>query len=212
MDMKTSGIDVSKNIFHVIGTHRAGKPLFKYKFTRQKLSEFGAKHPLCLIDMEACAASQHLARKLYVRTAVRSQAMVAARLSCCGRSKTLPVWPFPARGGREDAYRGLAPQNPSCVLGRDERARGGASLWDFVRECEEDAWVFGATGLSAYRTDSPTEAERVYRDHRWMAEGRSRSGAQATPHHFARSSGPSPRHRRGRQPKLLLQKPFQNDR
>lgn len=63
MDITTLGIDVSKNSFHVIGTNRAGKPLFRQKFTRQKLSEFVANHPPCLIGMEACPGSQHLARK-----------------------------------------------------------------------------------------------------------------------------------------------------
>jgi len=32
MDITTLGIDVSKNSFHVIGTDRAGKPLFRQKF------------------------------------------------------------------------------------------------------------------------------------------------------------------------------------
>lgn len=63
MDITTLGIDVSKNSFHVIGTNRAGKPIFRQKFTRTKLSEFVANHPPCLIGMEACPGSQHLARK-----------------------------------------------------------------------------------------------------------------------------------------------------
>ena len=63
MDITTLGIDFSKNSFHVIGTNRAGKPLFRQKFTRQKLSEFIANHPPCLIGMEACPGSQHLARR-----------------------------------------------------------------------------------------------------------------------------------------------------
>ena len=63
MDITTLGIDVSKNTFHIVGTNRAGKPLYREKFTRQKLAEFVANHPPCLIGMEACAGSQHLARK-----------------------------------------------------------------------------------------------------------------------------------------------------
>lgn len=64
MDITTLGIDVSKNSFHVIGTNRAGKPHFRQKFTRTKLSEFVADHPPCLIGMGACPGSQHLARKV----------------------------------------------------------------------------------------------------------------------------------------------------
>jgi transposase len=63
MDITTLAIDVSKNIFHVVGTNRAGKPLFRDKFTRRKLAEFIAKHPPCLIGMEACPDAQHFARK-----------------------------------------------------------------------------------------------------------------------------------------------------
>lgn len=63
MDITTLGIDVSKNSFHVVGANRAGKPLFREKFTRQMLAEFIANHPPCLIGMEACPGSQHLARK-----------------------------------------------------------------------------------------------------------------------------------------------------
>jgi len=63
MDITTLGIDVGKNTFHVIGTNRAGKSQLRQKFTRQKLAEFVAKHPPCLIGMEACPGSQHLARK-----------------------------------------------------------------------------------------------------------------------------------------------------
>lgn len=63
MDITTLGIDVSKNSFHVIGANRAGKPVFRQKFTRQKLTEFIANHPPCLIGMEACPGSQHFARK-----------------------------------------------------------------------------------------------------------------------------------------------------
>ena len=47
MDITTLGIDVSKNSFHVIGANRAGKPVFRQKFTRQKLTEFIANHPPC---------------------------------------------------------------------------------------------------------------------------------------------------------------------
>lgn len=43
MDTTTLGIDVSKNILHVVGTNRAGRPLLKNKFSRQKLAEFVAR-------------------------------------------------------------------------------------------------------------------------------------------------------------------------
>ena len=64
MDITTLGIDVGKNVFHVIGTNRAGKPSFKQKLTRQKLSDFIARHPPCLVGMEACGGTHYWAREL----------------------------------------------------------------------------------------------------------------------------------------------------
>lgn len=62
MEIKTLGIDVGKTWFHLIGCNRAGKPVVKHKFNRGQLVQFVASLPICLIGMEACPGSQHLAR------------------------------------------------------------------------------------------------------------------------------------------------------
>ena len=49
----------------------------------------------------------------------------------------------------------------ACRDGMSERA-GGASFRDFAREREEDAELFGASGLSADGTGSAPEAGRVH--------------------------------------------------
>ncbi len=59
----TLGIDVGKSTFHVVGTTHTGKPVFRQQFSRAKLAEFVATHSRCVIGMEACAGSQHLARQ-----------------------------------------------------------------------------------------------------------------------------------------------------
>lgn len=60
----TYGIDNGKNLFHVAGLDKAGRPQLRTKFKRDTLLQFFANVPLALIAMEACPGSQWLARKL----------------------------------------------------------------------------------------------------------------------------------------------------
>jgi transposase len=62
MEIKTIGIDVGKSWFHLVGCNRAGKPVSRHKLNRGQLAQFIANLPQCLIGMEACPGSQHLAR------------------------------------------------------------------------------------------------------------------------------------------------------
>ena len=63
MNIATLGIDIGKTWFHVVGTNVNGKPLFQKKLHRPKLMQFIGTCQPCLIGMEACAGSQHLARR-----------------------------------------------------------------------------------------------------------------------------------------------------
>lgn len=62
MEIKTVGIDVGKSWFHLVGCNRAGRPVTRHKLNRGQLAQFIANLPQCLIGMEACPGSQHLAR------------------------------------------------------------------------------------------------------------------------------------------------------
>jgi transposase len=62
MDITTVGIDVVKSWFYLMGCNRVGKPLMRKKLNRPQLIQFFANLPQCLIGMEACPGSQHLAR------------------------------------------------------------------------------------------------------------------------------------------------------
>lgn len=64
MDIKTLGIDIGKNKFHLHGVNEKGKMVLKKAMTRQKLYEFMANLPPCLVGMEACGGAHHLARTL----------------------------------------------------------------------------------------------------------------------------------------------------
>jgi transposase len=64
MDIKTIGIDIGKNKFHLHGVNEKGKVVLRKEMTRQKLYEFMANLTPCLVGMEACGGAHHLARLL----------------------------------------------------------------------------------------------------------------------------------------------------
>jgi transposase len=57
------GIDIGKSVFHVVGLDTAGKPVFRSRFTRERLIEFLARAAPTAVGMEACPGSNWLARK-----------------------------------------------------------------------------------------------------------------------------------------------------
>ncbi|MDA8364526.1 MAG: IS110 family transposase [Gammaproteobacteria bacterium] len=63
MTIKTLGIDIGKSTFHLFGLDERGRPELKQKLTREKLMRFIANLPACVIGMESCPGSQHLARR-----------------------------------------------------------------------------------------------------------------------------------------------------
>ena len=58
------GIDIGKNVFHLIGLDKRGAIVLKAKLLRSQLESRLANLPPCLIGMEACAGSHHVSRKL----------------------------------------------------------------------------------------------------------------------------------------------------
>ena len=58
------GVDLGKNIFHVVGTNPAGNIIQRVKFRRDTLLAFFERAEPALVGMEACPGSQWLARKL----------------------------------------------------------------------------------------------------------------------------------------------------
>ena len=58
------GIDIGKNIFHLIGLDGCGVIVLKAKLSRGQLENRLANLPPCLIGMEACVGSHHLSRRL----------------------------------------------------------------------------------------------------------------------------------------------------
>ena len=57
------GVDIGKNIFHVVGVDTTGQPVQKVRFRRDTLLQFFERAEPALIGMESCPGSQWLARK-----------------------------------------------------------------------------------------------------------------------------------------------------
>src|SRR5271157_3542083 len=58
------GIDIGKNVFHLIGLDKRGAIVLKAKLSRGQLESRLANLPPCLIGMEACVGAHHLSRRL----------------------------------------------------------------------------------------------------------------------------------------------------
>ena len=58
------GIDIGKNLFHVVGLDPTGAPIQKVTFRRETLLQFFERASPTLVGMEACPGSQWLARKI----------------------------------------------------------------------------------------------------------------------------------------------------
>ena len=60
----TIGIDLAKNVFAIHGTDEKGHRTIRKELRRDKMAEFFANLPPCLIGMEACGSAHYWARKL----------------------------------------------------------------------------------------------------------------------------------------------------
>jgi transposase len=60
----TIGIDIGKNVFHLIGLDQRGHVVLQLKTSRAQLDRRLANVPRCLIGMEACSGAHHIGRRL----------------------------------------------------------------------------------------------------------------------------------------------------
>jgi transposase len=63
-DAAVYGIDIGKNIFHVVGLDATGQPIQRARFRRETLLVFFERATPAIVGMEACPGSQWLARKI----------------------------------------------------------------------------------------------------------------------------------------------------
>lgn len=64
MQITTIGLDLAKNVFHLVGLNRAGKMQMRKKLKRSQMQTYFANLPVCTVAMEACASAHYWGREL----------------------------------------------------------------------------------------------------------------------------------------------------
>ena len=63
-DVSVIGIDIGKDVFHLVGFAAAGKIAFRRKIKRLALAETFKKLPPCIVGLEACLSAHFVSRTL----------------------------------------------------------------------------------------------------------------------------------------------------
>jgi len=64
MDITTVGLDLAKNVFHLVGVNAGGQERMKKRLSRSQVLKVFGNLPRCLIGMEACGSAHYFAREL----------------------------------------------------------------------------------------------------------------------------------------------------
>lgn len=64
MNITTVGLDLAKDVFHIVGLDAHGHEKMKMRLSRNRVLKHFTNHPACVIGMEACASSHYFARAL----------------------------------------------------------------------------------------------------------------------------------------------------
>ena len=114
------GIDLAKRSFQLHGTRADGSVAFRKKLSRDRLLEFVASHPPCIVAMEACASSHHWGREIgklghevklvppiYVKPFVKRQKNDAADAEAICEAASRPTMRFVAVKTQEQQAQGM---------------------------------------------------------------------------------------------------------
>ena len=63
-ELASVGIDIGKDVFHIVGFDPDGKIVLRRKFKRLSLEAEFAKLPRCIVGMEACLSAHFVSRTL----------------------------------------------------------------------------------------------------------------------------------------------------
>jgi transposase len=105
-NVSTVGLDLAKQIFHLVGTDTTGKIVWRKRLTRHALAPFMAPLPPVTIGMEACGGAHDWARQFhqqgrrvkrmapqFVKPSVKSNLRFRYKLSHALRAYTLRECP-----------------------------------------------------------------------------------------------------------------------
>ena len=114
------GIDLAKRSFQLHGACADGSVAFRKKLNRDKVLDFMASQPRCVVAMEACASSHHWGREfgklghevklvppIYVKPFVKRQKNDAADAEAICEAASRPTMRFVAVKTREQQSQGM---------------------------------------------------------------------------------------------------------
>ena len=64
MNVTTIGLDIAKNVFHLVGADARGKQVLKKQLKRKQVLAYFANLPSCIVGLEACGGGNYWAREL----------------------------------------------------------------------------------------------------------------------------------------------------
>lgn len=67
MSIVILGVDLGKNSCSLVGLDEAGAVVARRRMRRAAVAAFAAKHPGCIVAMEACCGAHHMGRELAAR-------------------------------------------------------------------------------------------------------------------------------------------------
>ena len=114
------GIDLATRSFQLHGARPDGSLAFRKKLSRDRVLEFVASHPPCIVAMEACASSHHWGREIeklghdvklvppiYVKPFVKRQKNDAADAKAICEAASRPMMRFVAAKTPEQQGHGM---------------------------------------------------------------------------------------------------------
>ena len=63
-DLPTIGVDIGKDVFHLVGFDGEGEVVVRWKIRRLSLTNVLKKLPRCIVGMEACLSAHFVSRTL----------------------------------------------------------------------------------------------------------------------------------------------------
>lgn len=178
-EVTTIGLDIAKQVFHVHGADASGAMLFSRRIRREKLMEFFAAQPRCVVALEACAGAHYWGRELmklghearlippaYVKPFVKRQKNDAADAQAICEAAQRPTMRFvPVKSEEQQA-------SAAVFRARDLLVRQRTQLLNALRGLlAEHGWVapkglFHASAMMARIEDPscplPTAAREVF--------------------------------------------------
>ena len=64
MQVTTIGLDIAKNVFHLVGTDAKGREVLKKRLRRKEVLSYFANLERCRVGMEACGGAHYWGREL----------------------------------------------------------------------------------------------------------------------------------------------------